>query len=67
MSNKAKVMRSREMIRKIEEDGWYRVAVKGSHHPYKHSIKAGRVTIKPPDADLPRGTINSILKQAGLK
>ncbi|MCP2075620.1 UNVERIFIED_ORG: putative RNA binding protein YcfA (HicA-like mRNA interferase family) [Pseudomonas lini] len=55
------------MIRKIEEDGWYLVAVKGSHHQYKHSFKAGRVTIKHPDADLPKGTINSILKQAGLK
>jgi predicted RNA binding protein YcfA (HicA-like mRNA interferase family) len=55
------------MIRKIEEDGWYLVAVKGSHHQYKHPFKAGRVTIKHPDADLPRGTIASILKQAGLK
>ncbi|WP_307573372.1 type II toxin-antitoxin system HicA family toxin [Pseudomonas fluorescens] len=60
-------MRSREMIRKIEEDGWYLVAVKGSHHQYKHPFKSGRVTIKHPDADLPRGTIASILKQAGLK
>lgn len=54
-------MRSREMIRMIEEDGWYQVAVRGSHHQYKHPRKPGRVT------DLPKGTINSILKQAGLK
>ena len=60
-------MRSREMIRMIEEDGWYWVAAKGSHHQYKHPRKPGRVTIKHPDADLPKGTINSILKQAGLK
>ena len=60
-------MRSREMIRMIEEDGWYLVAVKGSHHQYKHSAKTGRVTVKHPDSDLPKGTINSILKQAGLK
>lgn len=60
-------MRSREMIRMIEEDGWYLVAVKGSHHQYKHPRKTGRVTIKHPDSDLPKGTINSILKQAGLK
>lgn len=51
----------------IEDDGWYLVAVKGSHHQYKHSSKQGRVTIKHPDSDLPKGTINSILKQAGLK
>jgi predicted RNA binding protein YcfA (HicA-like mRNA interferase family) len=60
-------MRSREMIRMIEDDGWYLVAVKGSHHQYKHSCKPGRVTIKHPDSDLPKGTINSRLKQAGLK
>ncbi|KAE9643685.1 type II toxin-antitoxin system HicA family toxin [Pseudomonas sp. PB106] len=60
-------MRSREMIRMIEDDGWYLVAVKGSHHQYKHPHKLGRVTIKHPDSDLPKGTINSILKQAGLK
>jgi predicted RNA binding protein YcfA (HicA-like mRNA interferase family) len=55
------------MIRMIEEDGWYLVAIKGSHHQYKHLNKSGRVTIKHPDSDLPKGTINSILKQAGLK
>jgi len=55
------------MIRMIEDDGWYLVAVKGSHHQYKHPHKPGRVTIKHPDSDLPKGTINSILKQAGLK
>ncbi|MHA3736031.1 type II toxin-antitoxin system HicA family toxin [Pseudomonas sp. Eth.TT006] len=60
-------MRSREMIRMIEEDGWYLVATKGSHHQYKHPHKSGRVTVKHPDSDLPKGTINSILKQAGLK
>lgn len=60
-------MRSREMIRMIENDGWYLVAVKGSHHQYKHSFKQGTVTIKHPDSDLPKSTINSILKQAGLK
>ncbi|MHC8398401.1 type II toxin-antitoxin system HicA family toxin [Pseudomonas sp. MDT1-17] len=60
-------MRSREMIRMIEEDGWCLGAVKGSHHQYKHPYKPGRVTIKHPDSELPKGTINSILKQAGLK
>lgn len=65
--NKAWRMRSREMIRLIMQDGWFLVAVNGSHHPYKHPRKSGRVTIKHPDGDLPKGTINSILKQAGLK
>ncbi|WP_122625404.1 type II toxin-antitoxin system HicA family toxin [Pseudomonas viridiflava] len=57
-------MRSGEMIRTIEDDGWYLVATKGIHHQYKHSSKPGRVTIKHPDSDIPIKTMNSILKQA---
>lgn len=60
-------MRSRELIDLIEGDGWFLVAVKGSHHQYKHPTKRGRVTVKHPDSDIPKGTLNSILKQAGLK
>ncbi|SQF96530.1 YcfA-like protein [Paucimonas lemoignei] len=59
-------MRSREMIRMIEGDGWYLVNTKGSHRQYKHPSKPGRVTIKHPDSDIPIKTISSILKQAGL-
>ncbi|WP_421549322.1 type II toxin-antitoxin system HicA family toxin [Pseudomonas sp. QD4] len=60
-------MRSRDMIRMIEANGWYRVAIKGSHHQYRHPYRPGRVTVPLPDSDLPRGTINSILRQAGLR
>jgi predicted RNA binding protein YcfA (HicA-like mRNA interferase family) len=58
----------REAIALIEEDGWFLVATRGSHRQYKHATKPGRVTIagKPSD-DLAPGTLNSILKQAGLK
>jgi predicted RNA binding protein YcfA (HicA-like mRNA interferase family) len=58
----------REVIRLIEADGWYLVATRGSHRQYRHAAKPGRVTIagKPSD-DLARGTLNSVLKQAGLK
>ena len=58
----------RDIIRLIEEDGWYLETTKGSHRQFKHRDKAGRVTVagKPKD-DLAPGTLNSILKQAGLK
>jgi predicted RNA binding protein YcfA (HicA-like mRNA interferase family) len=58
----------REAIRLIEEDGWFLVATRGSHRQYKHPVKTGRVTVagKPSD-DLSPGTLNSILKQAGLR
>jgi predicted RNA binding protein YcfA (HicA-like mRNA interferase family) len=56
-----------EMIRLIEEDGWYLVAVRGSHRQYKHPAKPGRVTIPgKPSKELPPGTERSILRQAGL-
>jgi predicted RNA binding protein YcfA (HicA-like mRNA interferase family) len=61
-------MKIRDIIRLIEQDDWYHVATRGSHRQYKHPRKPGRVTVagKPSD-DLAPGTLNSILKQAGLK
>ncbi len=57
----------KELIKKVENDGWYLVAQKGSHRQYKHPEKKGRVTIagKPSDDVHPK-TEQSILKQAGL-
>lgn len=60
-------MSSRELIKKIEADGWYEVAQKGSHKQFKHAVKPGKVTIPHPVKDMPPGTVNSILKQAGLR
>ena len=61
-------MKVREAIALIEDDGWHLVATRGSHRQFKHPIKPGRVTIAgKPSEDLATGTLNSILKQAGLK
>jgi predicted RNA binding protein YcfA (HicA-like mRNA interferase family) len=56
------------ILRLLESDGWSLVAIRGSHRQFKHAVKPGRVTVagKPSD-DLAPGTLNSILKQAGLK
>jgi predicted RNA binding protein YcfA (HicA-like mRNA interferase family) len=59
-------MNSRELIKKIEADGWELVRVTGSHHHFKHPTKAGLVTVPHPKKDLPIGTVRNILKQAGL-
>lgn len=61
-----KTYSSREAIRLLEQDGWYLVAVVGSHHQYKHPTKKGRTTIKHPDKDIPIKTLKSIEKQSGL-
>lgn len=58
---------SREVIKILEDDGWYLVAVAGSHHQFKHPTKQGRVTVKHPDKDIPRKTLDSIERQSGLR
>ena len=59
-------MQSREVIKMIQADGWYEVAVRGSHHQFKHPTKKGRVTVPHPKKDLLPNTVKSILKQASL-
>lgn len=61
-------MKVSEVLRLLQDDGWFLAATRGSHRQYKHPSKSGRVTVpgKPSD-DLALGTLNSILKQAGLK
>lgn len=61
-------MKVADLLRWLHEDGWQLVATRGSHRQFKHPTKPGRVTVpgKPSD-DLAPGTLNSVLKQAGLK
>ncbi len=58
----------RDILEWLKLDGWIEVTQKGSHRQFKQPAKPGRVTVpgKPGD-DVPAGTLNSILKQAGLK
>jgi len=61
-------MKVRELVRLLEGDGWYLARTRGSHRQYKHSTKPGVVTLPgKPNDDLAPGTLNSVLKQAGLK
>jgi predicted RNA binding protein YcfA (HicA-like mRNA interferase family) len=61
-------MKVSDILRMLGEDGWYLASTRGSHRQFKHPGKPGRVTVagKPSD-DLAPGTLNSILKQSGLK
>jgi predicted RNA binding protein YcfA (HicA-like mRNA interferase family) len=62
------ILTVKEVIRLLEQDGWFLVATRGSHRQYKHAIKKGRVTVagKASD-DMAVGTLNSIRKQADLR
>ncbi len=56
------------MLRLLKTNGWEHHSTRGSHRQYKHPEKRGRVTIPGSmNDDLAPGTLNSILKQAGLK
>jgi predicted RNA binding protein YcfA (HicA-like mRNA interferase family) len=58
----------REVTRLIEQDGWQLVRTIGSHRQFKHPGKPGLVTVPgKPVMNWAPGTLNSILKQAGLK
>jgi len=58
-------MNSREIIKKLKEDGWELKHVAGSHHKFGHPDKPGIVTFIHPKADFATGTLRSIFRQAG--
>jgi len=61
-------MKVRDVIRRIEEDGWEFKRQRGSHRIYRHPNKPGTVTVTGArNKDIPSGTLGSILWQAGLK
>ena len=61
-------MRLPELIRRLEDDGWARVRLRGPHRQYIHPVKPGLLTIRrhlthelSPDAVL------NVLLQAGMQ
>ncbi len=61
-------MKVRDKIKLLDKDGWYLTRAKGSHRQFRHPTKRGLVTIAGhPSDELAPGTLNGILKQAGLK
>jgi len=60
-------MTAREVLKLLYKDGWYQVAQRGSHIQLVHPQKSGKVSVPSHKGDLPKGTLNSILTQAGLK
>ncbi|MEB3249829.1 MAG: type II toxin-antitoxin system HicA family toxin [Merismopediaceae bacterium] len=62
------ITKVRDLIKLVEADGWFLIDTVGSHRQFKHPTKSGKVTIagKLSD-DVRKGTLASILRQAGLK
>ncbi len=60
-------MTSKDIIKRLEKDGWTKVAQAGSHVQFRHPTKKGRVTVPHPRSDFAIGTLKSIEKQSGVK
>lgn len=60
-----KSFNSREIRKRLIDDGWELVRTKGDHGQYKHPAQDGLVTLIHPAKDIPIGTLRSIFRQAG--
>lgn len=60
-------MKGKELIERLENAGWELDRVRGSHRVYKHPDATRPIPVPHPKKDLPKGTVNAILRQAGLK
>ena len=58
----------KEVIKFLENDGWFLCYISGDHRQFKHKIKKGKVTVNGKLSDtLSQELLNSIWKQAGWK
>lgn len=56
---------SRDIIRRLEAEGWVLVGTRGSHHKFRRGTQT--VIVPHPKKDLPRGTAMAIAKQVGWR
>lgn len=60
-------MKVKNLLKELKRDGWFEKEQKGSHLQLIHTTKKGKVTLPIHGGEIPKGTLNAILKQAGLK
>jgi predicted RNA binding protein YcfA (HicA-like mRNA interferase family) len=58
-------MNSKELIKRLIQDGWYKTGGKGDHEKFKHPYKLGHLVVPHPRKDMPIGTLRNIYRQAG--
>jgi predicted RNA binding protein YcfA (HicA-like mRNA interferase family) len=56
---------SRDIIRRLKQDGFELVSIRGSHHEFVHPKSRRMVIVTHPRRDIPRGTVKAIYTQAG--
>jgi predicted RNA binding protein YcfA (HicA-like mRNA interferase family) len=61
-------MKTRDILRLVQDEGWYQVAQRGSHRRFKHPVKPGKVTIAGhPSEEMDEGTRKSIFHAASYR
>lgn len=62
-------MSGKDLLKLLKKNGWSELPRKGtSHVQLKHEVIKGKITVAVHSGkDIPIGTLNAILKQAGLK
>ena len=60
-------MKVREIVKKLELDGWYQARMRGSHRVFKHPEKTGIVVPGSFGDEVAIGTLKNIWKQAQLE
>jgi predicted RNA binding protein YcfA (HicA-like mRNA interferase family)/predicted RNase H-like HicB family nuclease len=58
---------SRDIVRRLEREGWTLVRITGSHHVFKSPISGETVVVPHPKKDLGKGLVHAIYKGAGLR
>lgn len=58
--------RAKDILRRFEQLGFIRDHTTGSHVILYHAIRKKRITIPMHRGDLPKGTVRSILREAGM-
>ena len=59
-----RAMKSKDIIKRLEAEGWQKVGGKGDHEKFKHPGKTGHVIVPHPRKDIPMGTLRNIYRQA---
>lgn len=61
-------LKVREVVRLLQQNGWIELRSKGSHRHFKHPANPALITVPGVDGkELAPGTLNAILRTAGLK
>ncbi len=61
-------MKVKEVVKAIEQEGWFMIRRKGIHRQYRHIHRSGLLTISGRALDeLADGSLKSISEQAGIE